>query len=126
MEILLIYNTGNTLTGDGFAYISQSNDATITQNMDLINSCDESGAGINLALCDNDEAENFIGPIIQANAAEGDVSDAFTQSNVIQITQNLEGTNDCDEANTGNNLAICSNEISNNIESITQTNTIAG
>ena len=35
----------NTATGDGFAEISQSNDATIDQNMELLNSCDESGAG---------------------------------------------------------------------------------
>ena len=39
----------NTATGDGFATISQSNDATINQNMDLLNSCGESGAGINSA-----------------------------------------------------------------------------
>ena len=50
-----VYNTDKLhATGDGFAYISQSNDATINQNMDLLNSCDESGAGINDALCDND------------------------------------------------------------------------
>ena len=39
-------------TGDGFAAISQSNDATIAQNMDLLNSCDESGAGDNIAACE--------------------------------------------------------------------------
>ena len=38
-------------------HISQSNDATIDQNMDLLNSCDESGAGINDATCSNDDAE---------------------------------------------------------------------
>ena len=42
----------------------------------------------------------------------------------MDVTQNLEGTNDCDEANTGDNNAQCSNNISNNIDSITQTNTI--
>ena len=41
-------------TGDDFAQISQSNDATIDQNLDLLNSCDESGAGINDAYCDNE------------------------------------------------------------------------
>ena len=36
-------------TGDGFAAISQNNDAIITQSMDLLNSCDESGADGNFA-----------------------------------------------------------------------------
>ena len=95
----------------------------LQQNMNLLNSCGESGAGINNALCDSDDAENFIGPIVQSNdVTSADESDAITQSNVIQITQNLQGTNDCDEANTGDNNAQCSNNISNNIESITQTN----
>ena len=53
----------NTATGDGFAHISQSNDAIIDQNMDLLNSCDESGAGINDAICYNAIAHNFIGPV---------------------------------------------------------------
>ena len=114
----------NTATGDDFADISQSNDATITQTMDLLNSCSESGAGISEAECDNDSAENLIGPVSQTNTATGDADDDFTQSNVIDVTQNLEGRNDCDEANTGDNLATCSTDISNNIASITQTNTI--
>ena len=42
----------------------------------------------------------------------------------MDVTQNLQGKNDCDEANTGNNFAECGNNISNNIASITQTNTI--
>ncbi|HTH23422.1 MAG TPA: hypothetical protein VL854_14475, partial [Nitrososphaeraceae archaeon] len=118
----------NSASGDGFATISQNNEATIAQNMDLLNSCNESGAGINDATCSNDDAdvdaENFIGPIVQTNTATGDASDTFTQSNVAQITQNLQGTNDCDEANTGDNLAECNTNISNNIESITQTNLV--
>ena len=114
----------NTATGDGFAAISQSNDATINQNLDLLNSCGESGAGFNEATCANNEARNFIGPVVQTNTATGDASDTFTQSNVVDVTQNLQGTNDCDEANTGNNFAECGNNISNNIASITQTNTI--
>ena len=40
------------------------------------------------------------------------------------MTQNLQGTNDCDEANTGDNNAQCLNNISNNIDSITQTNLV--
>ena len=46
----------NTASAGGFASITQSNDATINQNVDLLNSCDESGAGINSADCDNDDA----------------------------------------------------------------------
>ncbi|HTH21049.1 MAG TPA: hypothetical protein VL854_02425, partial [Nitrososphaeraceae archaeon] len=115
----------NAATGDDLASISQNNEATITQKMDLVNSCDESGAGINDAECDTDDAENFIGPIIQRNDVPGaDESDAITQSNIIDVTQNLEGTNDCDEANTGDNNAQCSNNISNNIASITQINLV--
>ena len=53
-----------------------------------------------------------------------DENDVITQSNVAQVTQNLQGTNDCDEANTGDNNAQCSNNISNNIDSITQTNLV--
>ena len=79
----------------------------------LLNSCDESGAGINDAFCDNGAEcrmlTTFIGPVFQSNDVKGaDESDAITQSNVIDVTQNLEGTNDCDEANTGDNNAQCS------------------
>ena len=52
-------------------------------------------------------ARNFIGPIFQTNEVKGDESDTITQSNVMDVTQNLEGTNDCDEANTGDNIAEC-------------------
>ena len=44
--------------------------------MDLLNSCDESGAGINSADCDNDDAgpgfHNLIGPVSQSNDANGE------------------------------------------------------
>ena len=66
--------------------------------------------------------QNFIGPIVQTNTATGAEVTTFTQSNVVDVTQNLQGTNDCDEANTGDNNAQCTTNISNNIESITQTN----
>ena len=69
--LLTLVTQTNTATGDGFAYISQTNDATINQNMDLLNSCGESGDGNNDAQCSNDDAENFIGPIVQTNTATG-------------------------------------------------------
>ena len=101
----------NDATGDGFAAISQSNDATIAQSMDLLNSCDESGAGENDASCTNDFAANIIGPVFQTNTAEdADQSDTVAQSNGAQSTQNLLATNDCDEENTGDNLAHCHND----------------
>ena len=37
----------------------------------------------------------------------------------------LRVQNDCDEANTGDNNAQCTNDIFNNIDSITQTNDVA-
>ena len=118
----------NLATGNDLAQISQSNDATINQNMELLNSCDESGAGINDAFCDNGQnvnARNFIGPIFQSNDVQGaDESDAITQSNVIDVSQNLESTNDCDEANTGDNNAQCTTNVFNSIESISQTNDV--
>ena len=92
---------------------------------DLLNSCDESGAGENDALCSNDFAGPFIGPVDQTNTVSGaDQSDTFTQSNGAQITQNIQAVNDCDEANTGNNLVTCGSDQASEdtIDSITQTN----
>ena len=77
-------------------------------------------------ICDNDATadgfHNLIGPVSQSNDANGAGNSVVTQSNIIDVTQNLQGTNDCDEANTGDNNAQCSTEIFNNIDSITQTN----
>ena len=51
---------------------------------------------------------NIIGPIFQTNTATGaDESDTVVQSNGAQVTQNFQGVNDCDEENTGFNLASC-------------------
>ena len=114
----------NTALADGFAVISQSNDATINQNIDLLNSCDESGDGDNVAECINSQTTNFIGPIVQINTASGaDETDTLSQSNGAQVTQNLQAANDCDEENTGDNLGTCINEIPGvTIDTITQTN----
>ena len=99
----------NGAVGNDFADISQSNDAVIDQNIDLLNSCDESGDGIHDASCSN-SAQNFIGPVSQSNDATGaEISDAAVQSNGAGITQNLKEVNDCGEENTGDNLAGCSN-----------------
>ena len=114
----------NTALADGFSVISQSNDATINQNIDLLNSCDESGDGDNVAECINSQTTNLIGPIVQINTASGaDETDTLSQSNGAQVTQNLQAANDCDEENTGDNLGTCINEIPGvTIDTITQTN----
>ena len=112
----------NTATGDDFAQISQSNDATIHQNLDLLFSCDESGDGSNLAICVSGTT-NFIEPIAQTNAVTGaDESDTVVQSNGAQITQNLQIIQDCDEENTGFNFQTCDSDQGNNIDTITQAN----
>ena len=71
----------NGAVGNDFADISQSNDAVIDQNIDLLNSCDESGDGTHDASCSN-SAQNFIGPVSQSNDATGaESSDTAVQSN---------------------------------------------
>ena len=91
----------------------------------MLNSCDESGAGINDVLCSNFEARNFIGPVGQINSAQGNANqiDTVAQSNGAQSTQNLLATNDCDEENSDDNAALCNNDVAfNGIEDITQIN----
>ena len=70
----------------------------------------------------HDEPRNFIGPITQTNNAQGADTSTVTQSNEIQVTQNLQGVNDCDESGAGYNFATCQTDLVNEIESITQTN----
>ena len=76
----------------------------------MVNTCDETGGGVNFAICENTEALNFVGPVLQGNGVDGPNSDTVIQSNGAQITQNLVATNDCDEEGTGFNFAICENE----------------
>ena len=97
----------NDAIGDDFAQILQINDAVINQESDVLNSCDESGDGMDDAQCAA-ASSNSIGPIVQANTAEGAAeSDTVAQSNGAQATQNVQDTNDCDEENTDDNLANC-------------------
>ena len=96
--------------------------------MVLLNDCDEGDLGTNDAFCANFEPANFIGPITQTSSntagAEAD-SATIAQSNDVEITQNLQAVNDCDEQGDSDNLAECSELAGNAIESITQTNTAA-
>ena len=86
------------------------------------NGCDEADTGDNLAVCDN-LASNNIADILQTNTADGLAGDQdINQINDAYISQGLNANNDCDESGTGNNVADCSTEVSNNVGPITQTN----
>ncbi len=60
----------------------------------------------------NVEPSNFIGPIAQTSSNEAGfeaLAATIAQSNVVQITQNLQAINNCDEQGDGINLANCEN-----------------
>src|SRR4030095_7965362 len=109
-----------TLAGDVSS--EQINDLSIDQSGALVNTCDETGGGVNFAICANTDALNFVGPISQANLVDAPNSDTAVQSNGAQVAQNLVATNDCDEEGTSFNFAECENVGSNFIDSITQAN----
>ena len=90
--------------------------------MILRNDCDETGKGHNEATCFHDEPSNFVGPITQTNNAQGADTSTVTQSNEIQVTQNMQGVNDCDESGDGSNFASCQTHLVNEILSVEQTN----
>jgi segregation and condensation protein B len=116
----------NDADNSGNAFSNQENTVSVDQNAGLINTCDETGTGNNGANCLNDglvDGVNFVGPLSQSNSATGEEEATIAQANQIDITQNLGAVNDCDESGSGDNFAICENEASNFISSITQTNT---
>ena len=98
----------------------QLNDAAIDQGGAIVNTCDETGGGINQATCENVDNINILGPVFQSNSVDASNIDTASQSNGAQVTQNLEAVNDCDEEDTGFNFAICENELS--INQITHVN----
>ena len=105
----------------------QLNDAAVDQGGALVNTCDETGGGINQALCENVDNINILGPVSQSNSVDASTfntaAQTADQSNGLQVTQNLQAVNDCDEDDTGFNLASCVNDqTSSEIESITQDN----
>ena len=113
----------NSATLSGDVSSDQINDLAIAQSGALVNTCDETGGGVNQVACENVGDINFVGPVFQSNTVDAPNSDTATQSNGAQMTQNLQAINDCDEEGTGFNFAECSNDFSVNvIESITQTN----
>ena len=94
----------------------QSNFVGVNQDLQLENVCDETGVGDNVAICSNElAASNFIGPVEQANDADGSGDADFTQNNNIPtINQVIVAENDCDQSDEqtadGDNFAICSND----------------
>ena len=68
----------------------QINDLAIGQSGALVNTCDETGGGVNQAICENIDALNFVGPVAQSNVVDAPNSDTAVQSNGAQIAQNLD------------------------------------
>ena len=62
------------------------------------------------ATCENVDDINIVGPVFQVDVVVAPNSDTAVQSNGLQITQNLDAINDCDEEGTGFNGAQCTNE----------------
>ena len=56
-------------------HLMQLNDAAIDQGGALVNTCDETGGGVNQAVCDNVGDINILGPIVQFNAVDAPNSD---------------------------------------------------
>ena len=53
-------------------------------------------------------AENFIGPVVQSNAATGLDDVLIDQDNNVAVSQDLSANNDCDA--TALNIADCNND----------------
>ena len=120
---------GNMAHGVQDASSTQFNNAVVDQNMVLLNDCDETEVGNNEADCTNFEPSNIIGPITQTSGNEAGLQAlgaTIPQSNVVQIAQNLQAVNNCDEKGDGTNLAFCENDSPENfiddIDGITQEN----
>ncbi|HEX2471843.1 MAG TPA: hypothetical protein VHJ59_03740, partial [Nitrososphaera sp.] len=108
------------------AISTQFNNAVISQDMTLLNDCEEGDLGTNDADCENFNPANVIGPITQISANEAGaeaLSATAAQSNDVEITQNLQSVNACDEQGDSDNIAGCLNSAVNLIDIITQTNT---
>ena len=98
------------LIGIQSAYADQS----ITFNDNLVNDCEESGAGVNNENCDI--------TVIQANKYPGTQVPATGTSNLYDVIVNLDALNDCDEFNAGDNNADCINDPDHIVGPVSQTN----
>ena len=127
---------GAELFNDAFS--EQLNDISVDQDVTLLNNCDEKSVGVNNVGTDvscTNNALNIMGfetdievePISQGNFAGAGVEapDATVfQSNIGQLSQNLQATNNCSEDGAGTFLedAFCDNDITNDIFDMDQFN----
>ena len=118
-------------SGTGDSDIDQNNDATVDQEFNSVNTCDESQGGLNDASCTNTSPENHVDGIEQINTGSAEDAASLGQDNTLAIFQDLRAENGCDETGTGDNLAICDNisggaNTGNFIDEVSQTNTADG
>ena len=100
----------NVAQGTHVDDISKTNTGSFSQDMTLNNDCDATtftDDGDNDAECNNNSAENSIGPVAQTNTATGLDDVLIDQDNNIAVSQDLSANNDCDA--TALNDAKCSN-----------------
>ena len=119
-------NSGYVGNNDGD--VNYENAVDISQRINQANGCDESVDGNtvegdpNVATCEN-TAPNTIGPITQTNQGFTDNNDGdVNYENAVDIDQEVNQLNDCDEEDGGFNQAICTNTSSISLGSITQAN----
>ena len=92
-------------------HLIRLNNVAVGQGGALVNTCDETGGGVNLAKCENMMIIEPCRTNIQSNAVDLlQIATLLSSPMVVQVTQNLDAINDCDEEGTGFNLAFCTNE----------------
>ncbi len=115
-----------TITGTASdnADIQQNNKAEQTFTMVQQLQCDESGPGDNNAACSNSASNSASS--LQDSTATASGNGNIKQVNNIKLTQSQDQQLQCDESGPGDNLASCSNDATNQADSITQINTGTG
>jgi hypothetical protein len=111
----------NKATASGNSNIEQDSDAEFLQSQDQQLQCDESGAGDNNAVCQNTSIDT--GSVFQANTATSSGNANIEQGNKANVAQTIEQQIKCGESGAGDNNAVCQNQATNNIDSLSQTNT---
>jgi hypothetical protein len=115
-----------TITGTASdnANIQQNNKDEQTLTMVQQLQCNESGPGDNNAACSN-SASNSASSFQDSTATASDNGN-IKQVNNIKLTQSQDQRLHCDESGPGDNLASCSNDATNQADSMTQINTGTG
>jgi hypothetical protein len=101
--------------------VKQDNNAELVQTMTQQIHCNESGPGDNNAGC-LDDASNSI-TLFQDSTATASDNANIEQGNNANVAQTIEQQIKCDEAGAGDNNAVCQNQATNNIDSISQSST---